>query len=245
MNRRVAISIRDLSFAYGENIVLDHVDLDVYNDDFLGLVGPNGGGKTTLIKLILGLLRPRSGRIEVFGEKPKDGRAKIGYVPQYARYSTDVPVTVKDFVAMGRLGHVAIGRRFTANDWEVTRQAMEELSIGHLAARSLDALSGGERQRMLVARALACEPQALVLDEPTISVDGHVEQDFYAMLKSLNERIPIILVSHDLGFISAYLTRVACLNRRLVVNDVDDVRAQDIEAMYHTSVKMWSHDCEL
>lgn len=240
-----AIEIHDLSFRYGDNLVLDGVNLDIHEHDFLGLVGPNGGGKTTLVKLILGVLEPLSGSVRVLGQKPKKVHAEIGYVPQYARFDSDFPVTVEEMVLTGRLGHIGLGRRYRAGDRAVVKRVMEELGLLPLAGRELRALSGGERQRVMVARALACEPAILVLDEPTASVDNRIEKDFYDHLRQLNQRIPIVLVSHDLGFISAYVTHVACLNRRLIVNPVSEVHAHHLEAMYDSPVRQWSHDCEL
>lgn len=244
-DNEVLIRVRNLSFAYDGNLVLDDVSLEICAGDFLGLVGPNGGGKTTLVKLILGILRPMKGTIEVFGETPQKGRERIGYVPQYARYNADFPVTVESFVLMGRLRPGGIGRRYSADDRDAARKALAELSLEHLAKRDVKKLSGGEKQRVLVARALATAPDALFLDEPTVSVDSAVEKHFYDVLQELNARMPIVLVSHDLGFISSYLTRVACLNRRLVVSPVSELHAHDLEAMYHGPVKAWSHDCEI
>lgn len=239
------VHIQDLDFKYGRNSVLEAVNLDIHQNDFIGLVGPNGGGKTTLIKLILGMLHPLSGLVEVLGEMPRRARNQVGYVPQHVEFDTSFPVTVEEMVLMGRLGHVGLGRRYRSEDREIARKAMGQLELNGLAKRPIHALSGGERQRAMLARALASEPRILILDEPTASVDSRVEKDFYELLKELNARVPVILVSHDLGFISAYVSRVACLNRRLVVNDVSDVHAQDLEAMYDSPMRLWSHDCEL
>lgn len=239
------VQIRNLSFRYGRHLVLEGIDLDIGKSDFLGLVGPNGGGKTSLVKLILGMQKPLSGTIEVLGQTPKRARARVGYVPQFVQFDSAFPITVEDMVLMGRLGPGGLGRRYNTRDRALVMSALEDLDLVHLAKQELQALSGGERQRVLVARALATEPEMLILDEPTSSVDNRIEKDFYQHLRTLNERLPIILVSHDLGFISAFVTRVACLNRRLVVNDVNDVHAHDLEALYNSPVRLWSHDCEL
>ena len=240
-----AVSIQDLSFRFGHNLVLDSINLEIGSRHFVGLVGPNGGGKTTLVKIILGSLKPLSGRVAVFGASPTTTRTRIGYVPQFALFQRDFPVTVSEMVLTGRLGHVGLGRRYRAEDRAVVDRVMEELDLAALAKQELQTLSGGELQRVMVARALATEPDMLILDEPTSSVDSRIETDFYEHLRALHERIPIILVSHDLGFISAYVTHVACLNQRLVMNPVNEVHAKDIEALYHAPVKIWSHDCEL
>ncbi len=242
---QAVVEAENLSFRYGEVPVLEDVSLTIHEDDFLAVIGPNGGGKTTLIKLILGLLQPASGRVRVFGAAPEKTRRHIGYIPQYAQFEQNFPVTVEQVALMGRLGHTPMGRRYRDDDREEARRALERVDMAHLAKRQIGGLSGGERQRMLAARALASDPRMLVMDEPTASVDSRVEENFYELLRDLNRDIPIVLVSHDLGFVSAYVNRVACLNRRLVVSSAENVQAQDLEAMYGAPVKMWSHSCEL
>lgn len=244
-SRETIVQLKDVTFGYGSRPVVEDIQLDIYRDDFLAIVGPNGGGKTTLLRLMLGLLQPRSGTIRIFGVPPKAARTRIGYVPQRPRFEADFPATVEEIVLTGRLGHRGIGRRYNDDDRQAARQAIEELDLGHLANRSINALSGGERQRTLVARALSSQPDMLLMDEPTSSVDSRVEKNFYELLRDLHQRIPIVLVSHDLGFVSAYVTRVACVNRRLVVTPVDEVHVHDVEALYEGPVRMWSHSCEL
>lgn len=239
------VEVRNVSFRYGRNWALEDVSLDIFPQDFLAIVGPNGGGKTTLLKVILGLYKPDAGSVSVFGLPPEEGRKRIGYVPQRVQFDQDFPATVEEIVLTGRLGNRGLGRRFTERDREAARQAMEQLDLLGLARREIGALSGGERQRTLVARALSSEPDLLVMDEPTASVDSRIEKSFYEMLRVLNNRIPIVLVSHDLGFVSAYVNRVACVNRRLVANAVGDLHAHDLEALYEGPVRMWSHNCQL
>jgi zinc transport system ATP-binding protein len=239
------VEVRDVSFSFGEIPVLQNVSLDIRQDDFLAVIGPNGGGKSTLVRLILGLLRPASGSIRVLGDTPKRAAKHVGYVPQHAKFDRDFPASVRDVVAMGRLSASALGKRYSAADRAAVERVVAELELTAFVDRPLRALSGGELQRVLVARALVCEPKLLLLDEPTSSVDSRVEEAFYERLKDLNQRIPIVLVSHDLGFISAYVKRVACLNRRIEVKAVSDVHAHDLEAMYGAPVKAWAHDCKL
>jgi len=239
------VEFRNVTFGYGRNTAVDDVSFDILSDDFLAIVGPNGGGKTTLLKLMLGILRPSAGSIAVFGLPPREARTRIGYVPQRSEFDNNFPATVEEIVLTGRLGKSAIGRRYSEADREAARQAMEELDLLRLAHREIGALSGGERQRTLVARALSTHPDMLVLDEPTSSVDSRIEKSFYELLQRLHARIPIVLVSHDLGFVSAYVTRVACINRRLVVNPVGELHAHDLEALYEGPVRMWSHNCQL
>lgn len=239
------VRMEHVRFAYGQNPVLEDVSLDIHRSDFIALIGPNGGGKTTLLRIVLGLLRPDSGRVEVFGDSPANVRHRVGYVPQLARFDADFPATVREVVLTGRIGHARLGRRYSKADRDAAENALAEVELLELAKRPVGRLSGGERQRTLVARALATGPDLLLLDEPTASVDSRIERSFYDLLARLNQRIPIVLVSHDLGFISAYVNRVACLNRRLVVNAVSDLQAQDLHELYDAPVRMWSHDCKL
>jgi zinc transport system ATP-binding protein len=239
------IRIQNVSFSYGRLPVLEDINMEVFPKDFMGIVGPNGGGKTTLLKLVLGLLRPHRGAIAVFETAPRAARSQIGYVPQHTRFDPEFPITVEELVMTGRLRSGRLGRAYTEEDRAAALRAMAELDLTELALREVGALSGGERQRALVARALACEPRILMLDEPTASVDSRIEQNFYDLLRRLNERITILLVSHDLGFISAYVTKVACVNRRLVVNPADQIPSLDANALYEGPVKMWSHQCKL
>ena len=244
-DQKPIVEFRNVSFHYGSNPAVVDVTFDIFPDDFLAIVGPTGGGKTTILKLMLGMLRPDSGTLTLFGKTPREARTRIGYVPQRTEFDGNFPVTVEEIVLTGRLGYNRIGRRYSEADREAARRAMDELDLARLAHREIGALSGGERQRTLVARALSCEPDMLVLDEPTSSVDSRIEKSFYELLQTLHKRIPIVLVSHDLGFVSAYVTRVACINRRLVVNPVGEMHAHDLEALYEGPVRMWSHNCNL
>lgn len=242
MSARTVVEMRGVSFCFGHRPVVDEVDLDVYENDFLGIVGPNGGGKTTLLKLLLGLISPHKGTVRVLGVPARDARTKLGYVPQYANYAMDVPVTVHELVMTGRLGQARVGRRYSAEDRRVTARVLEEMTLTHLTHRELRELSGGERQRVLVARALACEPELLILDEPTANIDVTVEKAFHEHLMELNKRIPIILVSHDLGFVSAYLTRVVFMSGKLKSADAASIHVHDLEDMYAEPVKQLRRD---
>lgn len=238
----VVAELRDLCFRYNERLVVDQANLDVYQDDFLGIIGPNGGGKTTILKLMLGLLKPDSGTIRVFGKTPAEARTRMGYVPQFSSFSIDFPVTVRELVLTGRLSHARIGRRYTQNDYRVVDGILEELALSAFRDRPAHALSGGERQRVLVARALACEPDMLLLDEPTANIDMNVERAFHDHLKRLNERIPIVLVSHDLGFIATYLSRVVLMSGSIRTLDAAQVHAHDVEDVYQEPVKQLRRD---
>jgi zinc transport system ATP-binding protein len=230
------ISVRGLNFHYDGPAVLEDIHLHVLRGEFIGLVGPNGGGKSTLLKLILGLLPVDQGEIKVLGKAPTQVRRDLGYVPQFAYFNRDFPISVEDTVLMGRLGKTRSIFGYCRQDKEIAAQAMHECGILTLSKRRLHQLSGGQVQRVLIARALACEPEILLLDEPTANIDMRTEEDIFDVLKRLNQRLSIVLVSHDIGFISRYVGRVACLNRTLVCHHTDQLTGKNIAEMYHSSV---------
>jgi len=235
------ISLQGVCFSYGGPLVLKNVDLTVPPGEFLGVVGPNAGGKSTLLKLILGLLQPGSGQVRVMGRPPREASTAVGYVPQYPLFARDFPISVEQVVLMGRLGRTARFGGYRRIDHETALRVMRETEISNLAARRLDTLSGGQLQRVLVARALACDPRILILDEPTANIDMRVETDIFDLLKQLNQRMTIIVVSHDIGFISGYVERVACLNRTLICHNTAAINGQVISDPYQSDVQMVAH----
>ena len=236
------IEISNVSFSYAREPVLRNVSLSVKAEEFLGIIGPNAGGKSTLIKLILGLLSPDSGTVEVLGRPPIVTRSRIGYVPQHPTFSRrDFPVNVRDMVLMGRLG---INKRlggYSNADRDIAAEAMQAVEVLDISERPLGSLSGGQLQRVLIARALACKPEILVLDEPTANIDMRVEEDIFGLLKQYNEHMTIIVVSHDIAFISGYVDRVACLNQTLVCHTTDEISGKTIEELYGAPVRMIHH----
>ncbi len=236
-----AVDLRGVSAGYGAADVIEDVSLQVPPGEFLGIIGPNGGGKSTLLKVILGLLPARCGAVRLLGEPPQVSRRRAGYVPQYAAFTRDFPIAVRDVVLTGRLGRGGLRLGFSAADREVAWRCLEETEIPHLARRPVGALSGGELQRALIARALAAEPEVLLLDEPTANIDPGVERNLFALLADLNRRMTILVVSHDLGFISGQVRRVACLNRTLVCHPTEAVTGEAIAALYGHGVRVVEH----
>jgi zinc transport system ATP-binding protein len=243
------VEVRDLTFSYGAAPVLERVSLDVAAGEFLGIVGPNAGGKSTLLKLILGLLEPQSGRITVLGRRPKEATRKIGYVPQYPSFPHDFPITVAQSVLLGRIGQgsdsgwlrALMPGRYSSSDRLAAHHALEEVEAADLGTRQIGELSGGQLQRVLLARALVSNPKLLILDEPTANLDLRLEGDVFDLLRRLNRRMTILVVSHDVGFISSYVTRVACINRTLVCHHTDEISGQVIQDLYGEHVRMVAH----
>ncbi|MGQ9660515.1 MAG: metal ABC transporter ATP-binding protein [Thermochromatium sp.] len=238
-----AICVESVSFSYGETLVLERIDLSIAAGEFVGLVGPNAGGKSTLLKLILGLLEPQSGRIRVFGRPPRAAAPAIGYVPQFPGFARDFPICVEEVVAMGRVG---LGSRWPLGwssraDRAAARQALSAVEAADLARRPIGRLSGGQLQRVLLARALVGEPRLLLLDEPTANIDQRAENDIFDLLAELNRHMTILLVSHDIAFISGYVTRVACLNRTLICHQTNVIDGETIQRLYGGHIRQIKH----
>ncbi len=209
------IEVRDLWFSYGKTPILEHVDLDVYEGDFLALIGPNGGGKTTLIKLLLGLRTPKRGTIRILGTTPAKARSRIGYLPQYINFNMDLPINVIDIVMQGRLKKNKLF--YDARDREIAYAQMRKMKIASIAHRKIKELSGGQRQRVLLARALCMDPEILILDEPTASIDPKGQKEIYALLKELPQTK--IIVSHDINILFEGVNRVAHINKTLYMHE--------------------------
>ncbi|WP_144904114.1 metal ABC transporter ATP-binding protein [Halobellus captivus] len=213
-----AIEVRDVTFAYASEPVVDGVSFDVEEGAFLGLVGPNGSGKTTLLELMIGLRRPDSGSVSLFGEPAVDfaDGERIGYVAQdVANANGEMPITVREVVRMGRYPRRLVGC-FSDADRRAVEDAIERVGISDLADRRVGRLSGGQRQRVFIARALAGEADLLALDEPTTGVDAESRESFYDLLHELNdEGLTVVLIEHDIGVVTTHTTEIACLNREL------------------------------
>jgi len=241
MTAEPVIEVQGATAGFGGHPVIEHVDFRVAAGEFVGIVGPNGGGKTTLLRVILGLMPLRAGRVRVFGEPPTRGRRRVGYVPQYPGFSRDFPVSVRQLVLTGRLGATGGWLRYRRADHAIAERALSEVAMAGLGQRPIAALSGGELQRALIARALATEPGILLLDEPTANIDPRVEHDFFELLRVLNRRITIIVVTHDIGFVSQYVGRVACLNRTLVHHGTEALTPAVVEQLYGHPVRLVDH----
>jgi zinc transport system ATP-binding protein len=235
------VEIRDLWFSFNGVPVIKEADLSVRQKDFLALLGPNGGGKTTLLKLILGLLKPDQGTVRVFGKTPSQVVQRMGYMPQNVSFNRNFPITVLDVVLMGRLRHSRNWSGYTRDDGVAVQRALERVGMWEYRKRRVGDLSGGQRQRTFIARALVTDPELLLLDEPTASVDTKGQTDFYALLKELNETVTIIVVSHDLSVLSCYVKCVACVNQRVFYHDAAEITEDMLEMAYHCPVELIAH----
>ncbi len=240
-NNKTAVSIRNLSFSYDTQNILVDVNLEILAFDSICVVGPNGGGKSTLIKLMVGLLTPSSGEVSIFGEKPEAARLRIGYVPQYARYDPQFPISVLEVVCMGRLGNSWSGR-YTKRDKEEARKSLALVGVEDLATHSFAAISGGQRQRVLIARALATQGDILILDEPTANIDHESEVQFFDLLTEINKRMTILMVTHEVGFASTFFKRIACVNKQVVVHPTSELTGDLIRDLYGGDLQMIRHD---
>jgi zinc transport system ATP-binding protein len=211
-SRPAAIRFEAVCFSYGEVDVLDSAQFHIHAGEFASLVGPNGAGKTTVLRLILGLIRPSAGTVTVLGRPPEVARKAIGYVPQHASYDPAFPISVAEVVKMGRL--TGLRRRFDGRDAAAVEQALEKADVSALAGRSYSALSGGQRRRVLVARALAAEPELLILDEPTANMDAESEERLFSALGALKGKATVLIVTHDSGFVSGLTDAVFCVGSR-------------------------------
>lgn len=228
-----AIKLEDVSFSYGNSAVLSGVSLEVEAGDFLALIGPNGGGKTTLLKLMAGLLRPKAGSVLVNGAQVPSAAARIGYVPQNTNLNLDFPITVEQCVATGA------GKAKPAS--EVVKDALAKVEMEAFSKRLLGELSGGERQRVLIARALALNPKLLLLDEPSSNMDAPGQSSLFRLLSELDREMTIVLVSHDIGAISKYVRSVACVNRCVHFHPGKGLSGDFLHEVYGCDMELLTH----
>lgn len=235
------IEINNLAFSYDTVPVLEDVNLKVKHGEFATIVGPNGGGKTTLLRLLLGILKPVQGKIAVLGSTPEKARLRVGYMPQHADLDPQFPVTVMDVVMLGRLGR-RFGGRYSKEDRQLALKALAEVQLESMVRTAFSTLSGGQKQRALIARALCCNPEMLLLDEPTANIDPEVEENLLTILQELNQRMTILLVSHDMGFVSRVVKSVICVNRRVLIHPTSRVDGTLIKDVYGDDYCMVRHD---
>jgi zinc transport system ATP-binding protein len=235
------VRLKDVWLDFDGLVVLQEINLTIYHRDFLGIIGPNGGGKTTLLRIILGLVHPNKGEVKVFGLNPEKARKWIGYVPQHSRFDFQFPISVWEVVLMGRYRLAGLFSRYDESDREITREVLKIVGMLEYKDRQIGKLSRGQQQRVLLARALVSEPKLLILDEPTASVDARMQTGFYELLAELKKKMTIVMVSHDISAISVYVDKIACLNRKLFYHDSKEIKAEELVQIYGCPVELIAH----
>ena len=234
------IEIKDLQAAYDQKTVLRDVNLTIYDKDFLGIIGPNGGGKTTLVKCILGLLKPTNGTILYNGIASKSAMT-MGYLPQYSTIDKKFPISVEEVVFSGLSGKKKLGSHYTPQEKERCQQVIEEMGLKGLENRSIGQLSGGQLQRALLGRAIISKPQLLILDEPSTYIDKRYEARLYELLKEINRNCAIVLVSHDIGTVLQQVKSIACVNETLDYHPDTDVNSEWLERNFNCPIELLGH----
>ncbi len=230
------LELEDISVYYDNVCAIEGINLSVNTGDFLGIIGPNGGGKTTLLKTLIGIIKPTTGKLI------KAPALHIGYVPQFSSFNKSFPINVYQVILMGRLNKgLRIGKKYSKEDHDKVEQVLQELSIDHLKDRHISELSGGQLQKVLIGRAMVSEPTLLVLDEPTASLDGEARQDIYTLLKQLNTSMSVVVVSHDMAAVSSYVKQVACLNKQLFYHGDTEHIGDSLERAYGCPVDIIAH----
>jgi len=236
------LEARNITFGYDREVVLDGVSLAIQPRDFLAIIGPNGGGKTTLVKVLLGLLKPWSGEVVHHPADPTSGRSgRLGYVPQFSTFDKTFPLRVSDVVLMGRLGSRGLLRPYTRRDRADAEEVLARLGLSDLAGAHVSEISGGQLQRVLIARAIVSDPEILFLDEPTASIDAESRGTLGELLADLNQRIPIVVITHDVTSFAPMVTNIACINRRLHYHAGGEIDQEMLEEVYGCPVELVAH----
>jgi zinc transport system ATP-binding protein len=234
-----AVVLEGIFYELNRVNILEDINLAIKENEFLAIIGPNGGGKSTLLKIILGLLMPQKGTVKVFGQSPKNTLDKIGYLPQVTHFKTDFPINVFEVVLMGRYNGPL--KNYSSKDEESVIKALENVNMLDYREQQIGRLSGGQLQRVLIARALSREPKLLLLDEPTASIDPKMQTDFYELLSKIKTEMAVVLVSHDVGVVSTYVENIACLNRRLFSHGPVETAVRGLEEAYNCPIDLIAH----
>lgn len=236
-----AVELKDVWFSYDEKVILSGINLRIEQGDFTAIIGPNGGGKTTLLNIMLGLLKPDRGTVKILGSPPREASHRIGYVPQGIDVKRRFPISVIDVALMGRLSRSRPGRGYSEEDKEKAENVLKKVGLWDYRYDPIYFLSGGQLQRLFIARALATDPEILFLDEPTSHVDPEFQIDLYDFLNELNKKVTIILITHDIGVVSRYIKSIACVNRNLIYHEGGKIIQEMIDMAYKCPVDLVAH----
>lgn len=239
--KEVVVSANRLNFRYENTPTLEDASFEIFRNEFVGIFGPNGGGKTTLLKLLMGMLQPQKGTVQLFGRPPKEMRHLIGYVPQAIRFDRDFPISVLEVVMMGCLRKLSWWGQYPADTKQKAFKALERVELTHKATASFGTLSGGEAQRALIARAIVDNPQLLFLDEPTANVDPQAQQGIYEQLMELNKTMTILMVTHDLQTIVDKVGKLLCVQRQVTCLKAKEVCEHFALGLYHAPLTSKPH----
>jgi len=241
MTAKELVRLENVWVYYDGIPALEAINLSIESNNFLGIIGPNGGGKTTLLKVIIGLIKPNRGKITVLGMPPEQGRKYIGYISQFNLFDHDFPISVLEVVLMGRYNKSGLFQRYSEEDRKTALAALKTVEMLGYKDRQIGKLSGGEQQRVFIARALVTNPQLLLLDEPTAGIDPNMQAEFYKLLHKLKEEMAIVLVSHDISAVSIYVNEIACLNHQLFYHGSKEVSAEELEKTYRCPIQLIAH----
>lgn len=234
-------SLKGIAAAYNHKTVLHNIDLNIYSHDFLGIIGPNGGGKTTLIKIILGLLKPTAGRIQFFdGNKPANSLT-MGYLPQYSSIDKKFPICVEEVILSGLSSKKSLMSRFDPQQKAKVQETIARMGLKGLEKRPIGQLSGGQLQRALLGRAIISDPHLLILDEPSTYIDKLFEARLYELLTEINKDCAIVLVSHDIGTVLQNVKSIACVNETLDYHPDTGITSEWLEKNFHCPIEVLGH----
>lgn len=244
--KQKAVEIHNVGFSYNGTPTLTEINLSIDAREFIGIIGPNGGGKTTLLKLMLGQITPDTGEISIFSKTPARARSLIGYMPQHSIVNNNMPISVEEIVAMGLFKESNLWPKIGSSKKEKINDVLRSVSMHSMKEKLFHELSGGQKQRTLLARAIVSSPKLLLLDEPTASVDFRVEQDIYDYLKVLAKEMTVILVSHDVSVISTLVDKVICLNQKAAIHPVEEITSETmVNSLYTRDYNIIHHKCNL
>lgn len=238
-SQRPIIRLRDVGVCYEGVVALEHVTLDIFSNDFVGIIGPNGGGKSSLVKAIMGIT-PHTGDIDFDQSIMHGGKPHIGYMPQITTFDKAFPISVEEVVMSGLQREHGMLRRYTNEDRKRVKEILELTSLNDLSKRAIGELSGGQQQRVLLCRAIISNPKVLILDEPTNFVDNRFENELYNLLHHLSERMAIVMVSHDIGTISSVVRSIVCVNRHVHRHDSNIITEEQLRN-YNCPIQLISH----